>query len=305
MADLTVITLTKDEEQNIERCIRSVSGFAARHIVIDSGSMDDTAVLARSLGAEVYVHPFENYARQFNWGIDNLNLTTKWLLRLDADECFTPALCEKLERLLAAHADDDVNGFMMEANFFFLGRHIRHGGPKKRKVMIVRVGHGRIEDRRMDEHTLVDSGRVLELTDRFDHYDFKNIDAFVSKLNWYATREMQDYFEHLQGISTSASALGDNAISSTRKKKFGFYYRLPLFLRPFLLFIYNYFFRLGFLDGKEGFIYHWLYQRFYRTLVDAKIYEQLKNPRPFEATGALGESRLGDSVPQDPLPKGQ
>ena len=72
-----------------------------------------------------------------------------------------------------------------------------------------------------------------------------------------------------------------------RKRKFGFYYKLPLFVRSWLLFIYNYIFRLGFLDGKEGFIYNYMYHRWYRTLVDSKIYEQMKFPKEFEKTGAL------------------
>jgi len=301
MADITAIILTKDEQSNIGRCLRSIEKFAVRRIVVDSGSTDDTVALARALGAEVYVHPFENYARQFNWAIDNCNITTAWTLRLDADECFPEDLCQALEKLLAEHASDDVNGVTMEANFYFLGRHIRHGGPKKRKTMIFRTGFGHIEDRRMDEHTLVDGGTVLAIPQRFDHYDFKDLDSWISKMNWYATREMQDYIEHTQ--SASDDTLQEKYIASTRKKKFGFYYRFPPFLRCMLLFLYNYIFRLGFLDGTEGFIYHWFYQRWYRTLVDAKIHEYLKNPAPFKATGALGEVRLGDSVPQDPLPK--
>ena len=296
MASVTAIILTKDEEQNIERCLRSIEGFACRRVVVDSGSLDNTVALARSLGAEVLVHPFENYARQFNWAIDNCGVDTDWILRLDADECFPESLCRTLEAAIADPGNADVSGILMEANFYFLGKHIRHGGPKKRKIMLFRTGLGRIEDRRMDEHTIVD-GRVLEISERFDHYDFKNLDTWISKLNWYATREMQDYFDAMQG---DAAALGDSTISSTRRKKFGFYYRLPLFLRCFLLFIYNYFFRLGFLDGKEGFIYHWMYQRFYRTLVDAKIYEQLKNPKPFTPTGPLG-----GAAPQAPPLKGQ
>ena len=163
MADITAIILTKDEQSNIERCLRSIEKFAVRRIVVDSGSTDNTVALARSLGAEVYVHPFENYARQFNWAIDSCNISTAWTLRLDADECFPEALCAELEKLLARHASDDVNGITMEANFFFLGRHIRHGGPKKRKTMIFRTGFGRIEDRRMDEHTLVDGEDVYDL----------------------------------------------------------------------------------------------------------------------------------------------
>lgn len=289
MADVAAIILTKNEERNIERCLRSIEGFAARRIVVDSGSTDATISIARRLGAEVYVHAFENYARQFNWGLENTGIKNRWVLRLDADEAFPAELCSKLERILDEHAEDDVNGVLMESNFYFLGRLIRHGGPKKRKIMIFRRGFGRIEDRRMDEHTVVNGGRVLELTDRFDHYDFKDLDSWIAKMNWYATREMQDYFESLNG---EGEAMSEKRLAALRKKKFGFYYRLPLFFRCLLLFVYNYVFRLGFLDGKEGFIYHWMYQRWYRTLVDAKIYEQMKFPKPFAATGALGEVDL-------------
>lgn len=289
MADVAAIILTKNEERNIERCLRSIEGFAARRIVVDSGSTDATISIARRLGAEVYVHAFENYARQFNWGLENTGIKNRWVLRLDADEAFPAELCSKLERILDEHAEDDVNGVLMESNFYFLGRLIRHGGPKKRKIMIFRRGFGRIEDRRMDEHTVVDGGRVLELTDRFDHYDFKDLDSWIAKMNWYATREMQDYFESLNG---EGEAMSEKRLAALRKKKFGFYYCLPLFFRCLLLFVYNYVFRLGFLDGKEGFIYHWMYQRWYRTLVDAKIYEQMKFPKPFAATGALGEVDL-------------
>ena len=79
MADVTAIILTKDEAKNIERCLRSIEGFASRRLVIDSGSTDDTVAIARSLGAEVRVHPFENYARQFNWGVDCCDIQTNVL----------------------------------------------------------------------------------------------------------------------------------------------------------------------------------------------------------------------------------
>ena len=105
-------------------------------------------------------------------------------------------------------------------------------------------------------------------------------------MNWYATREMQDYVEFSQGKVSDIDG-GDGVISGTRKKKFGFYYKFPLFFRCWLLFVYNYVFRLGFLDGKEGFVYHYMYHRWYRTLVDAKILEQRITGKEFEETGDL------------------
>jgi len=114
---------------------------------------------------------------------------------------------------------------------------------------------------------------------------FKSLDHFISKMNWYATREMQDYFSYLE--ENQDKILSDESIKRLRKKKFGFNYKLPIFIRSWMLFIYVYIIRLGFLDGKEGFIYHYMYHRWYRCLVDAKIYEQLLTKKPFEETGDL------------------
>ena len=109
---------------------------------------------------------------------------------------------------------------------------------------------------------------------------------WISKLNWYATREMQDYFDYKNGHDQSISA-SDKETAALRGKKFGIYYKFPKFIRAWLSFIYEYVFLFGFLDGKEGFIYHWTYCCFYRCLVDAKILEQEKNPKPFIETGDL------------------
>lgn len=285
MANVTAIVLTKNESENINDCLKSLQGFAERVVVVDSISTDETVNIARSLEADVYVHKFENYARQFNWAIDNTGITTKWTLRLDADERLTPTLRNELEKLMIEHDNDDVNGITMEAWFYFLGKRIRFGGSKKRKLMVFKTGKGRIEDRKMDEHTVLSSGTSVSAKERFLHYDFKNLDHFISKMNWYATREMQDYFDYLNG--NNEEKLNDKKISQTRIKKYGFYYKFPLFLRSWLLFLYFYIIRFGFLDGKEGFIYHYMYHRWYRCLVDAKIYEQLLTNRPFEETGDL------------------
>ncbi len=285
MESLTAIILTKNEESNIERCISSIKGFAERIVVVDSGSTDKTVELAESLGAEVYTHPFENYARQFNWGIDNTNITSKWTLRLDADEQFTPALCAELSEKMREHENDSVNGFVLEAWLYFMGKCLKHGGSRKKKLMVFKTGIGRIEDRKMDEHTILSEGESIEIKEKFLHYDFKDLTTYISKLNWYATREMQDYFEdHYSADSFDA---GNGEISKTRKLKFGLYYRFPMFIRAWMLFIFNYYIKGGFLNGKEGYIYTYMYSRFYRTLVDAKIYEQMKTNKPFEKTGDL------------------
>ena len=274
MADVTFIILTKDEEKNLPDCLESIRGFARRVVVVDSGSTDRTCEIALDMGAEVLSHPFELYAKQFNWALDHAGITTKWTFRLDADERLTPPLIAELERLMQQHDADDVNGVTMEAWLYFLGRRIRHGCHNKRKLMLFKTGCARIENRRIDEHTLLNSGRSVSCRERFIHRDFKDMTHWIDKMNWYATRDMQDYFEFLAGADENAG--DDPTIAGTRRKKFGLYFRLPMFLRSWMLFIYYYFFRLGFLDGREGFVYHYMYHRWYRTLVDAKILEQLK-----------------------------
>ena len=284
MADITAIILTKNEEKNLPDCLDSLKGFAKRAVVVDSGSTDGTIDIARARGADVLSHPFENYARQFNWGLDHAGIDTAWILRLDADERLTPALCEELEALMAAHASDDVNGIVMEAWMYFMGRRLSHARNMKRKLMVFKTGIGRVEDRHMDEHTLLSRGTSVDAREKFLHYDFKDMNHYINKLNWYAGREVRDYFDHLNGDAGEGL---DGMNQGTRSKKFGFYYRLPMFFRCWLMFVYSYVFRGGFLDGKEGFLYHYMYHRFYRTLVDAKIYEHMKCGTPYEKLGAL------------------
>ena len=285
MADVTAIVLTKNEEKNLPDCLDSLRGFAARVAVVDSGSTDATCAIARAAGADVLVHPFENYSRQFNWALDNAGIDTKWTLRIDADERLTPELRAEFEALMKAHADDGVNGVVSEAWMFFMGRKLKHAREQRVKLNLFKTGMGRIEDRNMDEHTVLLSGTMVRAKHRFLHYDYRDMKHYINKLNWYAGREVRDYFASLDGERETGTM---NAVNRhTRKMKFGFYYRMPLFLRCWMLFIFNYVVRLGFLDGKEGFLYHFMYSRFYRTLVDAKIYERLKTGADYEPLGDL------------------
>ena len=270
MADITAIVLTKNEEKNIERCLQSVKALCTRMVVVDCGSTDKTVELAKACGAQVYFHEFEYYARQFNWGLDHCDIDTRWVIRLDADEQFPPELCAEIEREMAAHADDDVNGMTLEATYFFLGRALTHGS-KKRKLMVFKNGIGRIEDRRRDAHTILSEGTGISLKHNFLHYDFKDLDNFIARYNWYATREAMDYMDFKNGKRDAST--DDPEIERMRRKKYGVYYRFPKFLRAWLWFHVNYLFRGGFLDGMQGFIYHVLSSFWYRFVVDAKIYE--------------------------------
>ena len=275
MIDATAIIMTKNEEKNIVDCLLSMKDFAKRCVVIDCGSTDNTVELAKQNGADVYFHEFEYYAKQFNWGIDNCDINTEWIIRLDADERFPKDLCDEIESLIEKHKNEPMNGITIEADFFFLNRCMKHGPRNKRKMMMFKRSCGKIEDRRRDAHSIISEGYSESTRHRFLHYDFKDIDNYIKRYNWYATREMQDYIDFTRGASTDIKT--DKAILKQRKKKFGFYYKMPRYIRAWMWFIYNYIFRLGFLDGKEGLVFCFLECYWYRLLVDAKIFEYEKN----------------------------
>ena len=131
MVDITVIILTKNEEVNLPDCLKSLNGFAKRIVVIDSFSDDSTEEIAKKYGVDFYQNKFINYAKQFNWGIDNTQINTKWTMRLDADERLTSELCTELESLMRIHETDNVNGIIMESWLYFMGRKIKHGCLQK------------------------------------------------------------------------------------------------------------------------------------------------------------------------------
>lgn len=276
MQEITAIILTKNEEKNIIDCINSIKNLVKRVVVVDSGSTDNTVSWATELNAEVFYNKFEYYAKQFNWALENCDIDTDWVLRIDADERFTPALIEEISDLIKRNSDDEeFNGITMEASLYFLGKKLNYGASKKRKLMMFKFNKGKIEDRKRDAHSIIYSGYSVETKNKFIHYDFKDVTNFIDKYNYYATREKEDYLDHLKGNSDNIKT--DKKIEKTRKKKFNIYYKAPMFLRAKLWYFYNYYIKLGFLDGREGQIYHYLECNWYRYLVDIKIKEEIKN----------------------------
>ncbi|MCC8173787.1 MAG: glycosyltransferase family 2 protein [Odoribacter sp.] len=274
MTDITAIILTKNEEVNIERCINSIKNLVDRIVVVDSGSTDQTVEIAKGLGAEILHHePFLHYANQFNWALDNSNIRTKWVYRIDADEVVTPELAEEIIEACKMHSEDDVNGLVMKFKVSFMGRFLTHGGIYPfYNLTIFKFGKGRYEDRAMGEHVILSEGRTVDLKNDCLHYDFKSLDAWISKHNWYATREVNDYLARKEAPQAEASALYHEA-SKAIKLRDGLYYKLPKFFRAKLYFWYRYYLKLGFLDGPEGRVHAFLQAYWYRYLVDAKIME--------------------------------
>ena len=260
------------EEKNIGDCIRSIQPIVKRIVVVDSFSTDKTVEIAKELGVEVLQHEFVNQAQQFIYAQNTLYIQTKWVFRIDADERLTEKSAAELEELTQKHSDDDVNGIIVRFEVSFMGKRLRHGGvyPFK-KLLVFKCGTAHMENRNMDEHIVLDEGKSIEMKNDCLHQDFKSLYEWIDKHNKYSNREVLDYFD---GEKAQESSTLNKSARFKRRVKFKFYYKLPMGLRARLYYWYRYYFKLGFLDGREGKIFAFLQAYWYRFLVDAKIYEQ-------------------------------
>lgn len=277
MANIAVIILTYNEQKHIERALASVQSFAREFFVIDSFSTDATPQLAAAKGAVVLKHEFINYARKFQWALDNAPITADWIFRLDADEIVEPDLAAEIEEKLP-NLPPDVAGINVNRKTIFLGRWIKHGGRYPMYVLrIWRRGQGRIENRWMDEHTIVEGGRVINFSGGFADHNLNDLSFWTTKHNQYATREAIEVLNESYGLFESDLALLQQKNSSQAKVKrwlkMGLFYKVPFWLAATLFFVYRYVFLGGFLDGVEGLIYHFLQGYWYRFLVGAKVLE--------------------------------
>src|SRR3989344_5575386 len=276
---ISVIILTYNEELNIGNCLKSVADWANEIIIVDSFSADKTLEIAKKHTNKIAQRTFVNQAEQFNWALDNLEIKNEWILRLDADEYLTEELKKEIaDNLMTPNVvKADINGFYIKRRVYFMGRFIKYGGYYPAWVLrLFRKGKARSEERKMDEHLVLLEGKAERLKNDFIDDNKKNLSWFIQKHNNYASREAEELSRKTKESQKYGNGKGKGPDAGRRWLKDNFYYRLPLFCRAYLYFCYRYFIRLGFLDGKEGLIFHFLQGFWYRFLVDAKIYESKK-----------------------------
>ena len=296
MADLTVVILTKNEEKNLRKCVESFCGAAKRFVIVDSGSTDGTEVLCRQLDRELralgshldfFYHPWKSYADQLNWGLQNTQISTEWSMRMDADEELLPELAQEIKEKLD-QLKVPVNGVVLRRRTIFMGKWIRHGGRYPELLLrIFRTGKAKCEEKIMDEHMILSEGTML--TFQYDLMDNnqKDLEWWTAKHNWYSNREVLDHQMSLEGDTLQEEGGSSRQARIKRVVKNGGYYKLPKFFRAHLYFLYRYWIRLGFLDGTEGRIYHFLQAYWYRFLVDAKMYQCEKTGTKMKPQGDL------------------
>jgi glycosyltransferase involved in cell wall biosynthesis len=270
---IALIVVARDAGPTIARCITSARTLVESVLVVDSFSTDDTIDVARREGATVLQRPFINYSDQRNWSSEQVEANTDWILHLDSDEYLTLELAAELMSR-AQHAPPDTTAFMMRRKMVFLGRAMRHGGLGATwHLRMYRPGRGWCEDRRYDQH-FVTSGRAETLRGFFVDDDLASLERWTDRHNRWSSAEAREAIDPSPAAGRVQPALFGSPISRKRWLKDHAWTRLPILWRPFVYFVYRYFVCLGFLDGREGLIFHVLQGFWFRFLVDSKLFEQ-------------------------------
>ena len=274
---ITAIILTYNEERNIEDGLKSIVDFIDEIWIVDSYSTDSTLDLVKKYTSNIVQHPFGNYSLQRNWAFNNLEIKNEWLLVMDSDHRMTPELKDLLIDKFSREIPSDLMGYMVSRKTMFMNKWIKHGGHYPTyHAALFRKGAGRCEEKNYDQHFIV-TGRTEILKGDIIDIITDSLTTFTTRHNTWATLEAEEAVRELsnEGALIKPDKNG-NPIEQRRYMKMK-YYRYPIFLRVAIYFIYRYIFKFGFLDGKEGLIFHVLQGLWFRFLVDSKIYELNKN----------------------------
>ena len=278
---VTVVIAVKNEERNLPLCLERLSRFL-KIVVIDSGSTDQTQTIAAKFGCEFIPFKWDgHYPKKRNWYLLNHRLDTPWVFFLDADEYVTEAFVNELERAIT---NTQHSGFWVNYSNYFLGQELKHGVPQL-KLPLFKVGAGLYEridedawsslDMEVHEHPVL-QGSVGELKSKIDHNDFKGLHSYIAKHNEYSSWEARRYMKlrnagvtmgapgaavstHGNGasaptekISSTNSVIRDQHFTNIQRRKYNNLTRW--WLAP-AYFLYTFFYKLGFLDGRAGYAF--------------------------------------------------
>ena len=283
-APLTVLVATRNEEVNIERSLASVHGLADQIFVLDSESSDRTVEIAGRYADAVHTLAYEHgriIPWIFQWGLDHLPIRNDWVLILEADQALTPALRREIAALLGRREVREA-GFYIRRRQIFRGKPLRFGGYGGKVLLkLFRRDRGELDPVEQDTRVYVD-GAVGRLSAPLEEWNKKEdaILFYLEKHLRYADAFAREEFERRRRglpwkLTPRLFGTPDERVLWLKTR----YYRLPLFLRPALYFAYRYVVLLGILDGKTGFLFHFLQAFWFRLVVDVRLAELRRQGR--------------------------
>ena len=285
---ITVLLAVKNEEANLPKCLASLAP-AERVILLDSQSHDRTNEIANSYGAEiVQFHYSGGYPKKRQWGLNELNMNTEWVLLLDADEVVPKQLWDEIACAISKPGTPDA--FLITKGFHFLGRRLRFGGFSHSAVLLVRQGKAEFEelhsstttahDMEVHERIIVD-GAVGVISTPLIHEDFKGLTAYIDRHNQYSSWEAGVRLSNVKRRYCGEKTITPRFFGNAQERR-RFLKRIAVRM-PFestLWFLYHYVFRLGFLEGRRGLIAAQL-RASYISQARAKLYElEMRREKP-------------------------
>lgn len=281
MTDFSFVILTYNEEIHLPRLLNSIKDLNAALYILDSGSTDNTLAIAKDFNAEIKINPFENHPKQWDFALKNFNIKTPWIIGLDADQIVT----SELYLMLQNFKNEDyltINGIYFNRKNYFKGTWIKYGGfYPKYLLKMFRTGIGYSDLNENMDHRFIANGKTTIWKNGHlieENLKENQISFWISKHNRYSDLIAQEEVErlnNLRGQSNKADFFGNPDERNAYLKKI--WWKLPLGFRPFMYFGYRLIFKLGFLDGSTGILFHFLQGFWFRLIVDIKMKEIIKS----------------------------
>jgi glycosyltransferase involved in cell wall biosynthesis len=269
--DLGILIISFNEEIHLRRCIENARKLSDQIFVVDSFSSDKSIEILEELEVAYLKYPFTTHAKQINIGIEQFPFEAKWLLRLDCDELLSDDLIKEIKAKIEVSEENSYNGFFIQRKVNFLQGILHHGMINP--IWLLRLwkrADGKCNDLWMDEKIELANPQTARLNGLLYDHNLNDLTWWIQKHNHYATREAYEILRQKYHLHTpQVTATQDRRVVQSKK----LYNQFPIFVRPFVLFIYAYFIKLGFLDGKRGLIWNFLQVFWYRFLVDVKVFE--------------------------------
>jgi glycosyltransferase involved in cell wall biosynthesis len=271
MARISTLVLTYNEEIQIERCLRSVIDLTDDIVVVDSFSTDSTVDICKRYNCRIYQNKFINHGKQINWALDTIEFKWDWILVLDSDEVIPDKLKEEIG--VRVGNEDEYVGYFFKRRIYWMNRWLRYGRMYPHYIIrLFRKEHGRYEEREEDHLILRGRAGIMQ-NDSLEDNRGNTLSSFMLKHLRTAENEVNEILHGFAEDEIQPKLFGLKP-NRNRWLKVKIYSRLPLFARPFFYFVYRYIFCLGFLDGKEGLVFHVLQGFWYRFYIDSRVYEE-------------------------------
>ncbi|MFP5040684.1 glycosyltransferase family 2 protein [Parasediminibacterium sp. JCM 36343] len=277
------IILTYNEEFHLPRLLSSIQSLYAATYILDSGSTDGTVVIANGFGCTVKTNAFVNHPKQWHAALAAFNIQTPWVVCLDADHTASPELVALLAGF-TGKGFEDVNGIYFNRKNIFKGKWLRHGGYSPFYLLkMIRFGVGYSDLNENMDHRFVVPGKTVIWKEGYlieENFKENHIAFWISKHNRYSDLVAAEEWERM--LKMRSQTIKPNLLGNPDEKKAflkSIWWKMPLYVRPFIYFFHRYFIQLGILDGKQGFVFHFLQAFWFRLVVDIKIDELKKGQK--------------------------